>query len=138
MINYDAIKANLKDQEEVIKPAVDEEGQQNSKKEKSGTNEELETKDMLMILDQESNQQFDINEYWQNQVFAGDATNYYDKHSNKNFTTLSSKDRAGQNDMWDDFWLRKDRANSELIDAAAQGHISKTRDLLSPLNDPED
>ena len=41
-------------------------------------------------------------------------------------------------DVWDEFWYRKDLANSELVYAASQGHVSKTRDLLSPFNQPED
>ena len=93
---------------------------------------------MLMIVDRQSNRQFDINDYWQNQVVAADSTNYFDKQSSKTFTTLSRRDNFMLKDVWDDFWFRKDRANSELIYAASQGHVSKARDLLSPSREPED
>lgn len=66
---------------------------------------------MLMILDRESNVQFDVNEYVQNQVFVAGSTNYYDKQSSKTFTTLSRRDNFMLKDVWDEFWYRKDLAN---------------------------
>jgi len=35
-------------------------------------------------------------------------------------------------DIWDEFWANKDKANTDLIEAASRGWVTKVEELLSP------
>jgi hypothetical protein len=74
---------------------------------------------MMMIVDAGTNKVFDVNDYWKG-VCVNDSTNYVEPSSHRTFTTLSP--RGGtfvDRDTWEDFWLKKDHANTELLIFAA-------------------
>jgi len=93
---------------------------------------------MMMIVDARSNKVFDVNEYWKG-VCVNDSTNYVERANCRTFTTLSPRGSTFiDRDTWEDFWLKKDHANTELLIFAAQGQASRVRDLISPLTAPEE
>ena len=67
----------------------------------------------MMIIDSSSNKQFDVNEYWKG-VNVNDSTNYVDRANCRTFTTLSPRGGGTfiDRDIWEDFWLKKDLANT--------------------------
>jgi len=83
---------------------------------------------MLQIVDQESCTQFDINDYWKKEVRNTGSTTYFDRQSNKTFTTLKKKSGF---QCWDTFWISKDRANSELLRAVYNSDHEKAQNLVS-------
>ena len=65
-----------------------------------------------------------------------DSISYFDKNmgTTKEFQTISNKRTSKFNvQPWENFWLKKDRANYNLIEACKNGQIEKVAKLLNPL-----
>jgi ankyrin repeat protein len=60
---------------------------------------------------------------------------YFDKRHAKKFTTISLKSKF--QDVWSDFWSKKDKTNIKLVKAAGKGDIKMLQKLLNSLRQAE-
>lgn len=72
----------------------------------------------MMVIDSGSNQITNINNYW-NSVCIKDPTKLVDRANQKTFTTITQTQKKGgfgkTSDVWEEFWFKKDLANTQLL-----------------------
>lgn len=62
-----------------------------------------------------------------------DSYTFYDKRAGEKFVVLPSSINFSR--MWSNFWLKKDKANSNLIKACKEGNLKNISKLLNKFNE---
>jgi hypothetical protein len=77
---------------------------------------------MYKVYDFEEERFLDIRDE-EKEICLLDSTCFFDKRSQKRFTTLSLRTQFSS--LWSDFWDKKIKANKSLLKAVKQGNTKK-------------